>query len=41
MDAGIQTQISLDRFGTPEEIAAMVLHLVSKDSGFRLMGIGP
>ena len=34
MAAGIQTQIPLGRFGTPEEIAATVLHLVSKESGF-------
>ena len=34
MAASIQTQIPLGRFGTPEEIAATVLHLVSKESGF-------
>ena len=34
MAADIQTQIPLGRFGTPEEIAATVLHLVSKESGF-------
>lgn len=32
--ASIQTQIPLGRFGTPEEIAATVLHLVSEESGF-------
>jgi NAD(P)-dependent dehydrogenase (short-subunit alcohol dehydrogenase family) len=34
MAASIQTQIPLGRFGTREEIAATVLHLVSKESGF-------
>jgi len=34
MAAGIQTQIPLGRFGTPEEIAATVLHLMSSESGF-------
>lgn len=34
MAAGIQTQIPLGRFGTPEEIAATVLHLTSPESGF-------
>ena len=34
MAASIQTQIPLGRFGTPEEIAATVLHLVSSESGF-------
>lgn len=34
MATSIQTQIPLGRFGTPEEIAATVLHLVSPESGF-------
>ena len=34
MAASIQTQIPLGPFGTPEEIAATVLHLVSTESGF-------
>ncbi|MBF6025220.1 SDR family oxidoreductase [Lysobacter niastensis] len=32
--AQIQSQIPLGRFGTPEEIAATVLHLSSPESGF-------
>lgn len=32
--AQIQTQIPLGRFGTPEEIAATVLHLASTESAF-------
>ncbi|WP_342617111.1 SDR family oxidoreductase [Rhodoferax sp. GW822-FHT02A01] len=34
MATSIQTQVPLGRFGTPEEIAATVLHLVSKESAF-------
>lgn len=34
MATRVQAQIPLGRFGTPEEIAATVLHLVSKESGF-------
>jgi len=34
MATSVQAQIPLGRFGTPEEIAATVLHLVSKESGF-------
>lgn len=36
MAADIQTQFPLDHFGTPDEIAAKVLHLVSKESGFNV-----
>ncbi len=32
--AGIQAQVPLKRFGTPEEIASAVLYLVSSDSAF-------
>lgn len=32
--AQIQSQVPLGRFGTPEEIAATVLHLASSESGF-------
>ncbi len=32
--AGIQAQIPLKRFGTPEEIASAVLYLASPESAF-------
>ena len=32
--AGIQAQIPLQRFGTPEEVASAVLYLTSPDSAF-------
>ena len=32
--AGIQAQVPLKRFGTPEEIASAVLYLASPDSAF-------
>jgi NAD(P)-dependent dehydrogenase (short-subunit alcohol dehydrogenase family) len=32
--AGIQAQIPLKRFGTPEEIASAVLYLASAESAF-------
>jgi NAD(P)-dependent dehydrogenase (short-subunit alcohol dehydrogenase family) len=32
--AGIQAQIPLKRFGTPDEIASAVLYLASSDSAF-------
>ena len=34
MATSVQAQIPLGRFGTPDEIAATVLHMVSKESGF-------
>ena len=34
VEAGIQAQIPLKRFGTPEEIASAVLYLASSDSAF-------
>jgi NAD(P)-dependent dehydrogenase (short-subunit alcohol dehydrogenase family) len=34
MAAGIQAQVPLKRFGTPEEVASAVTYLASKDAAF-------